>query len=133
MSIVDYEGTVIESTSITLSWDNNLLKMVEISESYGGNGETSTHLEKYKYYYEKTDNVNTYRQLAPCSEYLIETYMLGLFSNLGLLGDGPVMLPSRVENIDNERIYNYETHYLFNDYGALIYWDDNTFSYEFDK
>lgn len=137
MSVVDYEGSVIESTSISLSWENNLLQLAEISASYGGDGEMSSYSEKYKYYYDKDEYVNTYRQLTPCIEDYVELYMLGLFSSLGLLGVGPDKLPSKIDNIDydsqgRERVSSHNANYLFNDNGAIIYSGiaNSTYSYE---
>ena len=135
---VNYNST----SSISFNWKNNLLMKITLKFSGNEDGDIWDETEEWVYSYDDDDYVNPYLQYTP-SLTKSSDGIFDILAYVGLLGDGPVKLPSsavryEVEtsssgyNDTSERSYNFR--YGFNDNGSVSYCyiDGTNYSYSYD-
>ena len=111
----------------TLLWRNNLLMQVVVDETEIEGGEKETETETWVFSYDNSSYENVYCQWTPSISSIFGDGIVEMLANLGLLGTGPIMLPSSGEcheesyyngsNHSYDRSYTYR--YGFNSDGSL--------------
>ena len=134
----DYRYSWTGTGSVTFTWSKNRLVKVTWKETEKGAGETWNYTEEWVYGYEDADE-NIYLQYTPSLAYAMEDN-LDIFAYVGLLGEGPDVLPSSAtyyeeetssdgDDYTNEKTYSFR--YGFNKNGSVSYTYVNNSRYDF--
>jgi len=110
--------------TLVLTWRNNLLTQAVYTDKSVEDGYTETEKKTWTYAYDNDGYENIFRQYAPSITQFFDNERTSIFACIGLMGVGPVMLPSggevfREYSDEKTSTKSYTYRHTFNALGAL--------------